>query len=150
MEEDPRVRPERRSKSNARKQRYTMAWEVRIGPWGRSQRPDYIINNWRLNCNGGIHVGPWTTKMPNRVTAVWLLWEGQRSKYSRRLNIPQFKGLTTVESLEVRSKRKGSRLDDSWKLETSCSRRSAGGKAGEGSEVWPGSQKLINQLKVRP
>lgn len=59
---------------------------------------------WRLQ------VGPWTTGMVGYeaitgVRAVRLLWEGHRSKYSRRLVIrPQLKGLSTIESSELRPK----------------------------------------------
>lgn len=55
-------------------------------------------------------VGPWTTgkvgdETITGVMAVRLLWEGQRSAYSGRLDIrPQFKGLTTIERSEVRPK----------------------------------------------
>ena len=53
------------------------------------------------------------------IRAVKLLWEGERLKYRRRLDVRlQVKGMTTVESSEVRPQQKGLRLDYSRKLET--------------------------------
>ena len=48
-----------------------------------------------------------------------LLWEGERSKYRGRLDVRlQVKGMTIVESSEVRPQQKGLRLDYSRKQET--------------------------------